>query len=70
MFNRGSNSTITTIEWRGGHFYLTRTLKLSGTFPWPRADLGNFVNVSEQAFLYLIAYQKTLRRSKYLHENP
>jgi predicted nucleic acid-binding Zn ribbon protein len=63
-------NAITTIEWCGETFHLTRSLKLSGTFAWPSEELGDFVMVSEKAFLYLIAYQKTTRRNKYIIENP
>lgn len=63
-------NAITTIEWRGETFYLTRSLKMSGTFAWPGEELGDFVTVSQEAFLHLIAYQKTARKSKYSIEKP
>jgi len=51
-------NAITTIEWRGENFHMTRTIKSSGTFVWPGEEKGAFVMVSAGAFEHLISYKK------------
>ena len=51
-------NTITTIEWRGENFYLTRTIKTKGTFSWPGEELGDFLVITDAAFLHLTEYLK------------
>ena len=52
-------NTITTIEWRGENFYLTRTIKTKGTFSWPSEELGDFLIITNAAFLHLTEYLKS-----------
>jgi len=51
-------NAITTIEWRGGNFHLTRIIKPSGTFLWPDENLGRSVVVSAAAFEHLLSHKK------------
>jgi len=51
-------NAVTVLEWKYENWNLTRTLKTSGTFLWPREDLGDFVTVTHAAFSHLLSYQK------------
>jgi len=52
-------NAITTIEWRGENFYLTRTLKTYGKFVWPDEKLGRSIEVTRAEFERLISLKKT-----------
>jgi hypothetical protein len=56
-------NAITTIEWRGENFHLTRTFKTSGTFVWPDEKLGRSIEVTRAAFEHLISLKKTHRNA-------
>jgi transposase-like protein len=51
-------NAITTIEWRGENFHLTRTFKTSGTFVWPDEKLGCSIEVTRGEFERLISLKK------------
>jgi len=63
-------NAITVLEWKDGNWSLSRTLKSSGTFLWPRKHLGNFVTVTQAAFSYLISYQKNAKPAGFSLEKP
>ena len=52
-------NAITTIEWRGENFHLTRTFKTSGTFVWPDEKLGRSIEVTRAEFECLISLKKS-----------
>jgi hypothetical protein len=52
-------NAISTIEWRGENFYLTRTFKTSGKFVWPDEKLGRSIEVTRAEFECLISLKKT-----------
>jgi len=54
--------SITTIEWRGENFYLTRTLKTAGAFVWPDEKLGRSIEVTRVEFDYLISLKKNRKK--------
>jgi len=56
-------NAITTIEWRGENFHLTRTFKTSGTFVWPDEQLGKSIQVTRAEFEHLISLKKTRRNA-------
>ena len=56
-------NAITTIEWRGENFHLTRTFKTSGTFVWPDEELGRSIQVTKAEFEYLISLKKTQKNA-------
>lgn len=51
-------NAITTIEWHGENFQMTRTFKASGTFVWPDKKLGNSIEVTRAEFDRLISIKK------------
>ena len=51
-------NAITTVEWRGENFHLTRTFKVSGTFVWPDEKLGKSIEVTRAEFERLICLKK------------
>jgi len=57
-------NTITTIEWSGENFHLTRTFKTSGTFVWPDEKLGRSIEVTRAEFEYLISLKKARKSLK------
>jgi predicted nucleic acid-binding Zn ribbon protein len=63
-------NAITVLEWKDGNWSLTRTLKTSGTFLWPKEDLGDFVAVTRAAFLHLLSYQKSAKNEEHSSEKP
>ena len=52
-------NAVSTIEWRGENFYLTRTFKTSGKFIWPDEKLGSSIEVTRAEFEYLLSLKKT-----------
>ena len=52
-------NAITTIEWRGENFHMTRTFKTSGTFTWPDEKLGRSIEVTRDEFERLISLKKS-----------
>ena len=59
-------NAITTIEWRGDNFHLTRTFKVSGTFIWPDEKLGTSIEVTRAGFEKLISLKKHEKSFKML----
>jgi transposase-like protein len=57
-------NAITTIEWRGENFHLTRTFKTSGTFVWPDEKLGGSIEVTRSEFERLISLKKQAKNSE------
>ncbi|MCL1877231.1 MAG: hypothetical protein FWF80_00060, partial [Defluviitaleaceae bacterium] len=51
-------NAITTIEWHGENFQMTRTFKVSGTFVWPDEKLGKSIEVTRAEFDKLISIKK------------
>ena len=54
-------NAITTIEWRGENFHLTRTFKTSGAFVWPDEKLGRSIEVTRAEFEHLISLKKSVK---------
>jgi len=52
-------NAVSTIEWRGENFYLTRTFKTSGKFIWPDEKLGRSIEVTRAEFEHLLSLKKT-----------
>ena len=51
-------NAITTIEWHGENFHMTRIFKTSGTFVWPDEKLGKSIEVTRAEFDRLISIKK------------
>jgi len=56
-------NAVTTIEWRGYNFHLTRTFKTSGTFVWPDEKLGRSIEITRAEFEHLISLKKSLKNN-------
>jgi len=57
-------NAITTIEWQGENFQMTRTFKISGTFVWPDEKLGKSIEVTRAEFDKLISIKKYRKNVK------
>ena len=57
-------NAITTIEWHGELFHLTRTFKTSGTFVWPDEKLGRSIEVTRAEFDHLISLKKQSKNAE------
>ena len=57
-------NAITTIEWRGDNFHLTRTFKTSGTFVWPNENLGRSIEITRVEFDRLISLKKQRKNAE------
>jgi hypothetical protein len=62
-------NAITTIEWRGDNFYLTRTFKISGKFTWPDEKLGRSIEITKAEFERLISLKKFEKTIEKTYEN-
>jgi hypothetical protein len=62
-------NAVTTIEWRGDNFHLTRTFKTSGTFVWPDEKLGRSIEVTRAEFERLISLKKSLKNTRVNADN-
>jgi hypothetical protein len=51
-------NAVTTIEWHGENFQMTRTFKTSGTFVWPDEKLGNSIEITRADFERLLGIKK------------
>lgn len=63
-------NAVTVLEWKDGNWSLSRTIKSSGTFLWPREELGDFVPVTQAAFSCLTSYQKNGKSEVFIAGNP
>ena len=59
-------NAITTIEWCGENFHMTRTFKTSGTFVWPDEKLGKSIEITRVEFDRLISIKKYRKMPKNL----
>ena len=57
-------NAITTIEWHGDNFHLTRTFKTSGTFVWPDEKLGRSIEITRTEFDHLISLKKQSKNAE------
>ncbi len=58
------NKQISTICWQQGSFRLTKTLKVQGTYIWPKACVGARIKVLKNEFEYLLSlYKKRGKKS-------
>lgn len=55
VFRDGTGSMLKYIEWDGQGFLQEKRRAQSGTYPWPKGQTGETLEISEKEFEYLLS---------------
>lgn len=55
VFRDSTGSMLKYIEWDGQSFVQGKRRAQSGTYPWPKGESGNIVELNEREFEYLLS---------------